>query len=307
MSAIVLGLAPVFAIIVVGSVMRRCDVVPDGFWPAAERVTFYVFFPALLLTNTWQADFSGLAAGGVVAAVVAPILAGAALATVLGRLARLDGPTRSSLIQGAIRPNVYLAIATAVALRGEGGLAVMSLCVAVAVPLVNLISVAALVRCRVAGERPSGSGAVLGSVARNPLIIASLLGIALNALAVPPVPVIGPTLQLLGRAALPLGLLCVGAGLELRSVAGGGGAVAAACVVKLAVLPAVAWTCCLLLAVPAEARLIVTVFAGLPIAPSSYVMARQMGGNAPMLAAAITLSTIAAALSLPLLVALLLR
>lgn len=305
MSAIVQGLAPVFAIIVIGFAVRRRDLVADGFWSAAEQLTFFVFFPALLLTNAWQADFSRLAVGGMVAAVLVPAVAVTALAIVAGRLCRLDGPTLSSLIQGAIRPNVYVAIAAAVALAGSSGLTLVSLCVAVAVPVVNLISVLALVQCAAAASRPARAD-VLVAIARNPLIIACLAGLALNALAVPLVPVVGPTLQLLGRAALPIGLLCVGAGLDLKALRGAGWVVAMACALKLAVLPAVTWSICAAFDVTGEARLIATVFAGLPISASAYVMARQMGGNAPVLAGAITATTLAAAVTLPVIALLLL-
>jgi hypothetical protein len=307
LSAIVLGLAPVFAIIVLGYALRRRRLVADAFWPAAEHLTFFVFFPALLLTNTWRADFAALAAAGMVAAVVAAIGSVAAVALGLGRLCRFDGPSLSTLVQGAIRPNVYVAIATAVALRGERGLATVSLCVAVAVPLVNLISVAALVRFAAAGaERPS-AGRVAATIARNPLILACLAGLALNALAVPPPVVVTPTLELLGRASLPIGLLCVGAGLDPAALRGAGRLVLAASVLKLALLPAVTWFACAALGVGEEPRLIATVFASLPISASAYVMARQMGGNAPALAAAITATTIAAAVTMPVVAFLLIR
>lgn len=309
MGAIVLGLAPVFAIIVIGAVVRRRGWVADCFWPAAEQMTFFVFFPALLVTNAWQADFSRLAAGGLTAAVLVAITAVAALAVLMGARFRLDGPTRSSLIQAAIRPNVYVAIATAVVLKGEFGLIAASLCVAVAVPFVNLISVTALLHfttTATAGARPRAA-AVLASVARNPLILACVAGLALNALAVPPVPVLVPTLQLLGRASLPVGLMCVGAGLDLAALRGSGWVVLAASILKLVVLPGVTWAVCVTLGVGGDARVIATVFAGLPISASAYVMARQMGGNAPALAGAITATTIAAAVSLPIIAALLLR
>lgn len=302
--AVVLGLAPVFAIILLGYLLRRRASVPDSFWPAAEQMTFYLFFPALLLTNTAQADFAAQSLGGMVGAVVSAVLIVLALAIAAARALKLDGPATSSLIQSAIRPNVYLATATAAALAGDAGLIAVSLCIAVVVPLVNVISVVALVRCAAPGAAaPAGFAPLAVSIARNPLILACLGGLALNALAVPLPPVVGPFLQILARAALPLGLLAVGAGLDLQASRRAGPAVVTAAGLKLVVLPLITLVLCSTLELTGVPQLIGIMFAGLPISASAYVMARQMGGNAPMLASAITATTIGAAITMPLLLA----
>lgn len=301
--SVVLSLAPVFAVIVLGYALRRRAAVPESFWPAAEQLTFYLFFPALLLTNTAQADFAALALGSMILAVVGGVVIVLALAIVGARLLKLDGPTTSSLIQGAIRPNVYLATATAAALAGEAGLIAVSLCIAVIVPLVNVISVIALIRCAAAGGKAPGFAPLALSIARNPLILACLAGLALNALVLPLPPVLGPLLQILARAALPLGLLAVGAGLDIAASRKAGPAVLASAGLKLVVLPAVTLGLCQVFAVAGVPRLIAVLFASLPISASAYVMARQMGGNGPMLASAITATTIGAAITMPLLLA----
>jgi hypothetical protein len=303
---IFLGLAPVFALIVLGFLFHRWKVVPDGFWPPAEHLTFYVFFPALLLTNTAEADLSGHGLGGMVAATAAGVLVVLAAAIAAGRSLRLDGPTLSSLIQGAIRPNSYVAIGTAAAITGEAGLAAVSLCIAVVVPLVNLISVVALVHCAAPAGVRFGGMRLVGPVLRNPLIIACLAGLAMNLAELPLPPVAGPVLKLLSQAALPLGLLTVGAGLDFTAARRDGQAVIMATVLKLAMLPAVTAALCPLLAVDGLPRLIAVVFAAMPVSPSAYVMARTMGGNAPVVAGTITLSTVAAAGVLPLILAALL-
>ena len=49
MTAVIGALAPIFGLIVLGYAMRQGRFVPLEFWPAAEKVTYYVFFPALLV------------------------------------------------------------------------------------------------------------------------------------------------------------------------------------------------------------------------------------------------------------------
>lgn len=306
MSGSIAALVPVFAVIVLGYGLRRARFVDDGFWPAAERITFYVFFPALLISSTAKASLTGLDVGAVAAALVGAIAVVLALARALRRPLRLDGAAYSSLVQSAIRPNVYVAFSAAAALFGRDGLAAISLCIAIVVPVVNVVSVFVLVRHAGVGSasaRARWRRIVLG-VAANPLVLACAIGFALNLGGLGLPPLIGPLLEILAQASLSMGLLAVGAGLELKSLRRAGSGVAAASVLKLAVLPLVTWLLAHLLGIEGPALAAVLVTAAVPVSATAYVMARQMGGDAPMMAGSITATTLAAALSLPLVLSL---
>jgi hypothetical protein len=306
--SIIAGLAPVFAVILLGYVLRRRQALPDAFWPSAEQLTFYVFFPALLVTSTARARLADPALAGMVAAIVTAIVAVVAVVCLLRRSLRLDGPTFTSAVQSAIRPNVYVAIATAAALYGSDGLTTISLGIAAVVPLVNAVSVVVLVRHGGEGSgagRGIGAGSVARQVVRNPLIVACGVGIALNAAGLGLPPLIQPLLEILGRAALPLGLLAVGAGLDPAAIRGSGRVVAAAAVLKLLVLPALTMAICRLFAVEGLPAAAAVLLASLPVSASAYVMARQMGGNAPVMAATISVTTIAAVVTMPIVLSLL--
>lgn len=306
MSGSIAALVPVFAVIVLGYGLRRARFVDDGFWPAAERITFYVFFPALLISSTAKASLTGLDVGAVAAALVGAIAVVLALARALRRPLRLDGAAYSSLVQSAIRPNVYVAFSAAAALFGRDGLAAISLCIAIVVPVVNVVSVFVLVRHAGVGSasaRARWRRIVLG-VAANPLVLACAIGFALNLGGLGLPTLIGPLLEILAQASLSMGLLAVGAGLELKSLRRAGSGVAAASVLKLAVLPLVTWLLAHLLGIEGPALAAVLVTAAVPVSATAYVMARQMGGDAPMMAGSITATTLAAALSLPLVLSL---
>jgi predicted permease len=126
-SGSIAALFPVFVVIVIGYGLSRGRFVDDGFWAAAERITFYVFFPALLVASTAKANLAGLDVGAVALALLGGIAIVVAMACALRRPLRLNGPAYSSLIQSAIRPNVYVAFSAAAALYGREGLAAMSL------------------------------------------------------------------------------------------------------------------------------------------------------------------------------------
>jgi predicted permease len=112
-------------------------------------------------------------------------------------------------------------------------------------------------------------------------------------------------LRWLGRASLPIGLLAVGAGLDLTAIGAASRTVVVASALKLLLLPALTVALCLAFAATPAATAIAALYAALPGSASAYVMARQMGGNAPILAGVITLTTIGAVVSIPAIITLL--
>lgn len=298
MLAILSALLPTFALIVVGYVLRERRFLPDSFWPGAEKLTYFITFPALLFSNTAKADLGSLPLLGIATAMLGTI----AICTILILLAhpvlKVSAPTFSSLVQGAIRPNTYIGLAVAAALLGTHGLTVTALCVALVVPTVNVISVLA---CAHLGEndRKPGVLSLLRDVAKNPLLMACVLGSLFNVLGMGLPPIIGPFLEVLGRAALPIGLLAVGAGLDLSAARRAGFPVGVSSVGKLVLSPAIAAGLCLILGLPDIELAAVVLYAALPCSASAYVLARLMGGDAQMMASIITVHTLLAIITMP--------
>ncbi|MEE8393859.1 MAG: AEC family transporter [Rhodospirillales bacterium] len=299
MTQIIFALAPVFLLIIAGYAIKRMGLVADAFWGPAERLTYYLFFPALLVHSIAAAEIEGGQVGPMAAALLGGVAAAAALAYRLRAVLKLDGPAFTSLYQGSFRPNTYVAIAAAAALFGDRGLALIALGIVVVVPTVNLISVLAMVRHASAPGGPSGwRRAVLG-VAANPLILACLAGILINASGQGLPAVIGPLLETLGRAALPIALLAVGAGLSLGAAHKAVATVAAATAIKLAVLPLVVLVLTRAVGLEGMGAAICVMYASVPGSPSSYILARQMGGDGELMAGIITATTLAAMAAMP--------
>lgn len=303
----VLALIPTFLLIALGFAMKRGRFVPDAFWAPAEKTTYYITFPALLLASTARAPLADMAWGPLMAVNAGAILVVFTVMTLARPLFKVGPAAFTSMIQGSIRPNTYLGLAAAASLYGEAGVALTAICIASVVPLVNMLAVATLVRC-VGTDGTASRRQRLGQTARgivtNPLILACLLGMALNGLGIGmPEIVIGPFLDILGSAALPLGLLAVGAGLAPTAIATTGRPVLIASAAKLLGVPTAAAVLALLAGLEPAAAGVAVLYAALPCSASSYVLARQMGGDAPMMANTITLQTLAAVLTLPLVIA----
>jgi predicted permease len=295
---IVLALAPVFLLILFGHLFRRLRWVPDAFWPPAERMTYFLFFPSLLVLNTARADLSEIDLVPLAAALLAGIfLVSGGMAYLRRRLGATDAAF-TSMFQGCIRPNTYVGIAAAVSMFDEVGLTLLAVCIVVCVPTVNLLSVIVLARHGAQGGRP-GRRRTLLLVAQNPLILGCLIGAVMNAGEIPVPPVIDSLLEIFGRAALPVGLLAVGAGLDLGAVRPSGRLVAITMAAKLLVLPVVTFLACRIVGLDALATGISVMYATLPCSASSYVLARQLGGDAELMAGIITATTLGAIIGMP--------
>jgi malonate transporter len=213
----------------------------------------------------------------------------------------VDGPAFTSVFQGSIRHNTFAGLAACAALYGPPGVALAAAAIAVLILIVNLLSVGVLSHFSPGSSH--GLRRMLVSVLLNPLILACAAGIFLNMTETGLRYGSDALLEALGRAALPLGLLSVGAGL--------GGFLGRAVVLPLAVsagnklllLPLVVLLLCRVTQAGAMETAVAVLFAALPAPASAYVLAGQFGGDARLMAALITGQTLLAAVTLPAVVA----
>ena len=299
MAEILTALWPVFALLVIGHLARRFDFPGAAFWPPAERATYYVLFPAPLVSRLSRADLGGGQSLQLITAVLGLLVLGSLLVLLLGRLWRFANPRFTSVYQGSLRFNTYVALAISAALLPDQGVVLAAVLAAVMIPTLNLFCV--LVFAGYGDAKPSMNG-VARTLATNPLILACLLGIALNLSGLGlPVPFV-PVLELLGGMALPLGLLAVGAALNLQALRHSGPEVIMASTVKLLVFPLFAAALAWLLQLDQAGTRVFLVFASVPTATASYILARQLGGDAPLMANIITAQTLLSLITMPLMI-----
>jgi predicted permease len=294
---VVLAILPVFALIFLGSGLRAAGLLAPAFWEGAERLTYFLLLPALLLTTLASAEFGELEVLPMVGAIMAAVLTMAAGLLVARPWLKTGDAAFTSLFQGSIRFNTYIGLAAASGALGAVGLAAAAVAVALLVPLGNLLSVTALA-WHAAETRPR-TIEILRQLALNPLILASVVGITVNIGGLELPLVAEPTLKILAHGALPLGLLAVGAGLDFAAARLAGRILALACVLKLAVLPTLTALGCWIFGAVDVAAAVAVLFNGLPTAPSAYILARQMGGEAQLMASIITAQVALSAMTLP--------
>jgi malonate transporter and related proteins len=295
--AILVALAPAAALIALGYLLKRRHFLPEAFWPGAERLAYFVLLPALLIHGLATADLSQVPVARLMLVIALSLTAVAALLVASRTTMGIGGRAFTSVFQGGIRFNNYVGLTVAAGLLGGPGIALAAVANATIVPIANLFCI--LVFARFAEGKASLSGTVR-SVLSNPLILASAIGAVLQASGLGLPPGLEGMIRALGTAALPIGLLCVGAGFDLFAVRQGLRATLIACAAKFLALPLATFLICLALGVRGEAALVAMLFQSLPTATSSYILARHLGGDAPLMAGIIALQTVVSALVIPL-------
>lgn len=287
----VLLLLPDFLLIVLGYVLCRHTALNRPVWEGTERLVYFLLFPVLLFNAVLRSPLHLSETLSFAAAGVGAVGVGIAVALGIGRLPGVDARMHASGAQTGFRFNSYIGLALADRLLGAPGVGAMALLLALCVPLCNVAAVWPLAR--------HGGQSYLRELSRNPLIIATLAGLLGNVLGLRLPEVVNTVMTRVGSAALPLGLMAVGAGLQLGGLRAAPRLAASFMAIRHALVPAAGLTLGAALALAPEQRQIVIAFTALPTASSAYVLAARMGGDGPYVAGLVTLSTLLGMVSVP--------
>ncbi len=293
MSNVLAALWPLFALIVAGYYAHKLGLLSEGFWSGAEKLNYFVLFPALLVNSLATAPLHNPALPRLMVAVLLTLGLCVAGLLVMRRVRRWPASRFGVFLQGTVRFNTYLGLAIVSSLYGKEGLVLSAVMLALIVPVVNVLSVLALTSDR----HPSASTIVLPLI-KNPLILACVIGVLLNLAGIELRGGADRLVALLAATSLPLGLLCVGAALKIGELHGELPALISNSLIRLFVMPTLAWTCGHFLKLPAIESALLVLFFALPTAPTAYVLTRQLGGNSHLMAGIITLQTLLCAVSL---------
>ncbi len=304
-------LAPILLLIALGSALAHLRFLGRGFMDDLNKLVFWVALPALIFVSVAAIEKPAPRVGLLIAITFGATLGVAALAWLTGRLLRLPPPANGSLIQAAFRGNLayvgipvltYAFAALPAAQREEE----LGLALLVMTPLMALYNVLAVVVLEGSQHHLSlrALPAILRGIATNPLILASLAGLLFPIFSWHLPLIAHRTLETLGAAAVPVSLLCIGGSLAFVSLRGRKAAIVAAAALKVFAKPALALVLCRLAGVTGPDLRIVLVLAACPTAVASFIMASKLGADESLASGAIALSTVLAAASLALALAL---
>jgi predicted permease len=300
---IILSIAPVFLLILLGYGLRRRGFPTVEFWNLNDKLVYWILFPALLFSKTSTITLSSDKILSDAIVIYSGFGSAVLFALLVGQIFRFNGPVSSSVLQGAARHNAFIALAVAQRLFGNPGLSQAALVTALLIPITNIVVVTLMVVLIQGAGQKGVIRSVLRDLVRNPLLIAVVLGVGMNMLSVTPIPVIDDLTDILGRGALPIMLLGVGANIRVRNMGKIGFPTFCSIVGKMVIFPVMIVVVAQAIGLSELATMVAVVFGAVPTAASANTLARQMGGDTHLMSTVITIQTALSFLSLPLTVA----
>ena len=271
---------PMCLIMALGYGTRRLGWIRREEISAINKIAFRIFLPCLLYYNVYCSDLSGSFDPLLMAYAVGGVLLTFGLSLGYTLLTEKLPERRGVMIQGMFRSNyVIMGIPVATALLGADQLGTVSILIAVVVPLFNMLSVVVLEVFR--GQKPKPLH-ILGQIAKNPLVIGSVLGILTLAAGIRLPHILEQTIQNISAIASPLQLFLLGAFFQFSGLKTYRRELVTVSAAKLIVAPGLFLGLGALLGFRGVAFVsLIGIFAS-PTAVNSFTMAQQMGGDAEL-------------------------
>ncbi len=288
-------LFPDFSLILCGYLLCRYTSLDRRVWEPVEGLVYYFLFPVLLFQAIVRNPLDLASTSNLIGAGLLMGLSGIALSYSVpywpwvGR--HIDAREHAGAAQVAFRFNSFIGLALAERLAGAPGLALIAVLIGVSVPLYNVAAVWPM-------ARHANSG-FLRALLRNPLIIATVLGLAANLAGLRIPAWLEPTVGRIGASSLALGLMAAGAGMQFASLGRAKALAVSLLSIRHFLVPLVALALSRLFRLDPMQATVLLAFSALPTASSCYVLAARMGYNGAFVAGLVTVSTLLGVASLP--------
>ena len=292
----ILALFPLVGLIGMGYIFKRTRFLQDEFWGNSEKLNYYILFPALLFSNLANVELELSSILSLYICLLLVILLVSVLLLILKVYVRIPVRRFGVYLQSQIRFNTYIGLSLMGLMFGAAGMHLFAMIIAVAIPVVNVLSVWSFSQSTTGQFRQT-----LISIGKNPLILACVAGILFNLSGLSLYAGAVQLLKLLASTSLPLGLISVGAALQFSQLKPDFWRVMWNSLSRLLLVPVL--TCAIGKGLGLEALHIqvLVVFFALPTASASYILTRFFNGDSQLMAAIISMQTLLFALSFPVL------
>ena len=303
---IFLLVSPVFLLIILGNFLRRIKVPDISFWEINDKLCYWVLIPALLFHYISQINLSSEMLYSYSIIIYVGFFIAILTVLILGKLLGYPPERWTSILQGAVRQNAFIALAITGSLFGDEGLKIASIFMLIYVPSINIIIVTTMVMNFGQSKKNASKNefiTVFIELSKNPFILAMIAGLIFSIAQSEKLKVIIDTSGLLGSAALPIMLLTIGAKIKVRDLALTITPIIISNFLKLLALPMIAFFVANYLELSEIEVIVAVIFAAVPTAVSSHTLARQFGADDQLMTSIITTQVILSFITIPLLLA----
>ena len=289
---------PIFAVILLGWMLRSRDLLPANLLGPLNRIVYYLAIPAMIFREVAGADFHQHFNLALLFCTLLPILILFFLALIPVRLVPIPSSAAGTFLQSSFHGNLgYIGLAVAYYLLGDEGFRSASIMAGFVMILQNLLSVVALQWFNKETQGGHNPRFFIKKVLGNPVVCSALLGIFFSILAIPIPQVIDRSLKIISGMSLPLALLIIGASLSFELIRSHFRLAIGAGAFKLLLLPLLGFFMFRWFVIPVRQFLPGLILLACPTATITYVMATEMKGSPDLATAAVSTNTLASCLT----------
>lgn len=282
---------PVFLMMVLGYFLHKTPLLDDSFANKMNNFVFKVALPIQIFKNLADSDFHAVWNTKIVIFSFVASLISILIMLALSFLLK-DRSLQAEFTQAGYRSSQAL-LGAALLTNIYGGTGSLALILIGAVPLYNVAAVT-LLTVMVPGSRLTRKTMVktLKGIATNPIILGIVAGLLWSLLEIPQPTIFARTVSNLAATATPLGLIALGACIDLKKATGCLRPTLVCTAFKLVIftamfLPFAVWIGC-----HGELLVVMLVMLGSPTTVSCFSMARSMGHEGTLSSSVVMLTTL---------------
>lgn len=291
MFLILSAILPTFFLIALGKILKESLLKSNDFWNNAEKLSYYILFPALITFSLSKVDFYTIKVSKLIFALVSITILFAIALIIFQQIARIEKKIFTSIFQGSTRFSGYIFMSMTGVLYGEEGVAIMSIMIAYMLIITNIMSVLVL-NIYTDSPREFSIKFFIKQFIFNPLIISCVIGVFISLLKVNIGDIIARFLNYLGQGALPMSLMCVGASLNFKLDYSKRNVIIATSIIKLIIFPFVALIFYNFIGLDGLLKKMGVLYASLPVPSNAYILSKQMDGDYESMSSIVTITTI---------------
>ncbi|MFK8039819.1 MAG: AEC family transporter [Rickettsiaceae bacterium] len=289
---------PIFLITLLGNIIKNMWFSADDFWRGLEKLSYFILFPCMLFNYISQVDFVAHDIFKIIVLLMSSVVITAIFVIIYKIRNNIDGIVFTSIFQGSVRYSNYVFFALSSSLLGIKSLGICTVIAAYMIIFTNVLTII-IFAIYIPHNQKNNPMMFIKLVTTNPLIMSSAIGFIFNIYDIQINIGISKCISCLGDSALAIGMLVVGAELQLKSISTHLNYVVFANLIKLIFMPLVT-IAIMLTVIPLSGieKSIAILYSCVPCANTSYVLSRQLGGDIESMTSIITYSIIFSVISI---------
>ena len=175
---ILTALIPIFSLIMIGYFFKRIKFPSHDFWPQADKLTYYILMPSLLIYKLSTASISSTNTTYYILTALITIFIVLLILFIFNKLLKFQVDSFTSIVQGGIRFNTYVFLALADAILGDNGIVLAAILLTFVIPFINILCISTF--ALYISQNKLTFMYFFKSIVTNPLIIACFIGGSIN-------------------------------------------------------------------------------------------------------------------------------